>query len=105
MRHFSCDGCGKDLTDDIECRYVIHIEAHATQDPSELTEHDLDTDAIEQTAALLTSLDDGLLEEGDLAPLPARAAMEYDLCPNCYRHYLKDPLGRATRQSWAFSEN
>lgn len=105
MRHFSCDGCGKDLTDGPEGRFVVRVDAHAAHDLAELTEFDLDADAVEETAALLTALDDGLLEDGELAPLPARAAMEYDLCPGCYRTYLKDPLGRAARKQWAFSEN
>ena len=105
MRHFSCDGCGKDLTEGFGGRYVVRVDAHASHDPSELTEFDLDSDAIEETAALLTALDDGLIEDGELAPLPSRAAMEYDMCPNCFRNYLKDPLGRMARPTWAFSTN
>lgn len=105
MRHFSCDGCGKDLTEGPDGRFIVRVNAHAAYDQSELTDRDLDADAIEETAALLTALDDGLLEDGELAPLPNRAAMEYDLCPGCFRNYLKDPLGRAARPAWAFSTN
>jgi hypothetical protein len=105
MRHFSCDGCGKDLTEVLDGRFIVRVDAHAAHDVTELTDFDLDSDAIEETAALLTALDDGLVEDGELAPIPSRAAMEYDMCPNCFRNYLKDPLGRSNRKQWAFSTN
>ena len=101
MLHYSCDNCGKDLTPGVVARYVVKVEAFAATDPAELTDADLDTDHVEAMAELLSEIEDG---EAAPEPVPARKAMQFDLCPGCYRKYLADPLGKDVMK-FDFSEN
>jgi hypothetical protein len=102
MLHYSCDSCGKDLTPGVTARYVVKVEAFAAADPAELTEADLDTDHVEAMAELLSEIEDG---EAAPEPVPARKAMQFDLCPGCYGKFVADPLGRETAPKFDFSEN
>lgn len=102
MLHFSCDICGKDLTDGSP-RYVVKMEAHAATDPAQLTDEDMDADHVEEMAQLLSAIEDG--EEDAPALLPTCQKMRFDLCPVCYGKFVKDPLGREDANRFDFSEN
>jgi hypothetical protein len=99
----SCDLCGKELRPGEDHRYVVKIEVFAAHDPDELREDDLDDDHMEAVSQLLRDQEDGLLElEEDVS---AHHNLRYDLCPECRRKFLKDPLNRETDKSFDFSEN
>ncbi len=102
MMHFSCDVCGKDMTQDGAERYVLKMEAFAATDPAELTEDDLETDHVEEMARLLSDI-----EEGEEPPqlLPTCKKMRFDLCPTCFRKFVNDPLGRENASKFDFSPN
>lgn len=102
MMHFSCDVCGKDMTDDGAERYVLKMEAFAARDPAALTDDDLETDAVEEMAQMLRGLEDG---EELPEPLPASKKMRFDLCPGCFRKFVADPLGRDSAAKFDFSPN
>jgi len=53
MLHYSCDLCGKDMTDGADGRYVVHMEVFAAHDPAELTDADLGDDHLEEVGQLL----------------------------------------------------
>lgn len=94
MLRYSCDVCGKDMLPEEDRRYVVKIEVYAAHDPAELTEDDLDADAVE-------SLGEMLAEAGDDADFsehlpPVRKDFRFDLCPDCHQHYLRNPLARET---------
>ena len=99
MLHYSCDLCGKDMTDGTDGRYVVNMEVFAAHDPAEITEADLGDDHLEEVGELLREADDAELE-----PAPAFKKMRYDLCPACHQKFLADPLGREA-QKFDFSEN
>ncbi len=99
MLHFSCDYCGKDLTDTRNGRYVLHMEMFAAHDPGELTDEDFGDDHLEEMGELLREAVDDELE-----PAPAYKKMRYDLCPTCHAKFLADPLNREA-QKFDFSEN
>jgi len=103
MLHFSCDICGKDLTPAGVARYVVKMEAFAATDPAQLTDEDVDSDHIEEMAQLLNELDDGVSNPPEL--LPSCQKLRFDLCPMCYRKFVKDPLGRDAATRFDFSEN
>jgi hypothetical protein len=105
MTHYTCDGCGLDLTNSSVERFMIRIDSTSNREPNELSDDDLDHNVVEETAALLKAIEDGLANDEELTALPYRATMEYDLCPTCFGNYLKDPIGRAGRPNWAFSPN
>ena len=99
MLHFSCDLCGKDLTDGRDSRYVVRMEVFAAGDPARLTDGDLSDDNLEAVSELLRDADDA-----DLEPAPAYKKLQYDLCPACHVKFLADPLSREA-QKFDFSEN
>jgi hypothetical protein len=95
MRHYSCDLCGKDLTDTASARHQLRIEL--THVVPELETADLDADAVSEMAAMLDELE-AQEEAGQMiAPLPAVQKWDYDLCPKCYQIYAADPLGQGRR--------
>ncbi len=102
MMHFSCDVCGKDMTQDGAERYVLKMEAFAATDPTELTDDDLEADHVEEMARLLTDLEDSA-EQPQL--LPTSKKMRFDLCPGCFRKFVHDPLGREAATKFDFSPN
>ncbi len=101
MLHFTCDLCGKELYPNNGPRYVVKMEVFAASDPHELTDDDLDSDAIDQLSELLNQLDEG----DSVSPPPSYKKLRYDLCPNCHRKFLRDPLNRETAPKFDFSEN
>ena len=101
MLHFSCDLCGKELQLGEDHRYVVKIEAFAAHDPSEITEADLEEDHMEAVSQLLRDAEDGLDTELD----ETRKQFRYDLCPECHKKFLRDPLGKETVQKFLFSKN
>lgn len=102
MLHFSCDVCGKDLPDGA-ARHVVKMEAFAATDPARLTDDDLNADHVDEMARLLSELEDGERDEPELPPSAQK--FRFDLCPVCYRKFLKDPLGREAAARFDFSEN
>jgi uncharacterized protein YlaI len=103
MLHFSCDGCGKELTPSGVDRFVVKIEAYAAHEPAELTEADLDEDHLEVVSQLLRDEEDSL-DDPDLMT-PSYKNFRYDLCPECHKRFLRDPLSREAVQKFDFSEN
>lgn len=102
MLHFSCDVCGKDLPEQA-ARYVVKMEAFAAQHPAQLTDDDLDADHVEEMAQLLTEIENG--DRPAPEELPSCSKQRFDLCPGCYRKFLKDPLNRDAATRFDFSEN
>ena len=102
MMHFSCDVCGKDMTPDGAERYVLKMEAFAATDPAGLTDDDLDPDHVEAMARMLCELEES--EEEPALP-PTAKKMRFDLCPNCFRKFVNDPLGRESAAKFDFSPN
>jgi hypothetical protein len=98
MLHFSCDLCGRDLILGADSRYVVKMEVYAASDPVELTEDDLDADHLEEIGQLLCE------EAEDCEPMPAFKKLRYDLCSNCHKKFLGNPLGREA-QKFDFSAN
>ena len=100
MLHITCDLCGKELRGGGD-HYVVKIEVFPTQDPAVLTEADLDEDHMEAVSQMLREMED--MEAPDVEP-PSQQR-RYDLCPECRKRYLRDPLNREAAQKFDFSEN
>ena len=104
MQHFSCDWCGKEMLPDTDRRFIVKMEIYAAHDPAELTDDDLDDDHLESLSELLQQIEDaGGDDEPDLAPPYKKIRL--DLCPECHKRFLRDPLGIDTSQKFDFSEN
>ena len=84
-------------------RYVVKMEVFAAHDPSKITEEDLDDDHMEALGAHLEELE---YHDGENDTLePSFRYFRYDLCPDCYKKFVRDPLGKETAQKFDFSEN
>jgi hypothetical protein len=104
MLHFTCDLCGKDIDTGAATRYVLKMEVFAAGDPTELTPADLDQDPIESLSEALKAAEvEGTDPGEELAP--ARKSFRYDLCAECHRKFLQDPLAREAEKKFHFSEN
>ncbi len=103
MVHVTCDLCGKVLRPGDDHHYVVKIEVFAAQDPSELTEADLDEDHMEAVSHLLREMEEKPADAEDLEP--TNQHFRFDLCPECRKKYARDPLGKEAAQKFDFSEN
>ena len=101
MLHFSCDLCGKELEPQADRRYVVKMEVYAASDPHEITEDDLDDDHLESLSDLLQQIEENGGDD-DLAPVYKQ--IRYDLCPDCHKKFLRDPLNKESHK-FDFSEN
>jgi len=101
MLRVTCDVCGKELRPG-EDHHVVKIEVFATHDAAELTEADLDSDHMEAVSELLREIEE-LDEPVDLEP--ASRHLRYDLCIDCRKRYLRDPLGKEASPKFHFSKN
>jgi hypothetical protein len=98
--HFTCDLCAKELVAS-DRRFVVRIESHAAADPVALTENDLDQDRLDELGEMLRDMEADGDEEGTPAPIRFR----FDLCPECHRRLVRDPLGKDILPKLHFSEN
>ncbi len=103
MLHVTCDLCGKELRPGGDPRYVVKIEVFAAGDPGQLTEADLDEDHMEAVSQLLREMEDSL--DGPETTEPSNQHFRYDLCPECSKKFVRDPLAKEAAQKFDFSEN
>ncbi len=103
MLHVTCDLCGKELCLGDDHRYVVKIEVFAAHDPAEITEADLEEDHMEAVGQLLRDMEDNLADPE--ADDPAHHNFRYDLCPQCRKKFVRDPLAKEVAQKFDFSEN
>ncbi|MFO1093348.1 MAG: hypothetical protein U0992_08545 [Planctomycetaceae bacterium] len=99
MLHFTCDCCGRSIQHE---RYTARIEVGPAFDPDEVSPEDLDVDHLESVAESLEDLEStGEFEVDGCGPKKFR----FDLCPQCWQRYTKDPLGRESQRRLNFSQN
>lgn len=99
MLHFSCDLCGQQLDDE---RFVVKMEVYPAFDPEEICEEDLSDDHLEEVAEILKQAEaEGKVELDDCSS----KAFRFDLCSECRRRFIADPLGRETLARFDFSKN
>jgi hypothetical protein len=98
MIHYSCDCCKKALYPD-DLRYVVKMEVYAAFDPSALDEADDDRDHLQEIQEILQRS-----EEADQIGDDVYEQLRFDLCTECRKKFLKNPLGRELKQ-FEFSKN
>ncbi|OAI39747.1 hypothetical protein AYO40_05500 [Planctomycetaceae bacterium SCGC AG-212-D15] len=103
MLHITCDVCGRKLALGEDRRYVVKMEVFAAHDPAEITEADLDDDHMEAVSQLLRDEEEGLADPEAIEP--AHKNLRFDLCPECHKKFVRDPLGKDAAQNFDFSEN
>ncbi len=82
---------------------MVKMEVFAAHDPAKITEADLDDDHMQAVSELLRDMDE-TLEDPELVQ-PVYKHFRYDLCPDCHKRFLRDPLGKDNAQKFDFSKN
>ena len=93
MIHHSCDLCKRLIDPDDDLRYVVKIEVYAALQPME--DADEDRDNLLEMHEILERMDG--VEDGSVGD-DVYQSLRFDLCPECRRRFLKNPLGRETRK-------
>lgn len=78
----------------------MRVEVYAALDPSE-EEADDDRDHLQEIQDILENLD----ESDESCRDDVYHQSYYDLCGECRKRYVKNPLGRLSRQELGFSQN
>ena len=102
MIRYYCDLCKRDLDPERDLRYVVKVEVYAAFDPTVADDEDDDRDHLQEIQDILERLGDAESEQvGD----DVYKELRFDLCPECRRKFVKNPLGRETAKVLDFSEN
>ena len=102
MIQYSCDRCKRVLDSDEDLRYVVRIEIEAKFDGLD-DEPDDDRDHLLELHEVLERLDD--TDEDNSVDEEVYRRKRFDMCAECYRKYLKNPLGRELSAPLGFSNN
>ncbi len=102
MIRYSCDLCKRDLDPEEDLHYVVKMEVYAAFDPTTADEEDDDRDHLQEIQDILERLDD---TDNDQIGEEVYQQMRFDLCPQCRKRFIKNPLGRETAKVFRFSEN
>jgi len=102
MIRYSCDLCKRELDSEVDLRYVVKIEVYAAYDPETTSEDENDRDHLQEIQDILECLEDA---DDDLIGNDVYQQMRFDLCPECRKKFLQNPLGRETAKAFGFSSN
>jgi hypothetical protein len=100
MIHHSCDLCKRLIDPDEDLRYVVKIEVYAALDAAANDEED-DRDNLLEMQQILQRMED--MEDAAVGD-DVYQTLRFDLCPECRRRFVKNPLGRELKQ-FNFSKN
>jgi len=101
MIHYTCDCCKRRIDSADELRYIVRLEVYAALDPME-DEADDDRDHLQEIQEVLERLDDP--QELDVCD-EVYHQKRFDLCSECRRRFVQDPLGRPSPSQFNFSQN
>ena len=102
MIHYSCDVCKRDIDPQHDLRYVVKMEVFAAMDDSGCG--DDDSDHLQEIQDIIERMDDADCDEiGE----EVCQMLRFDLCPECRRKFVKNPLGRESflAKAVGFSKN
>ena len=100
MIHFTCDYCHRSIDPEHELRYVVRMEVYAALGTAD-SDCESDRDHLEEIEDILSRLEDESDPQlGDDVYQHAR----YDLCSECRKKFLRNPLGRRAAE-FDFSNN
>jgi hypothetical protein len=103
MISYSCDLCKRQLDPHEDLRYVVKIQISAAFDPVGGEDEDEgDRDYLEEIQDILERLESS---QGDNIGDDVYQELRFDLCPECRRRFLKNPLGRESAKLLGFSDN
>lgn len=102
MIHYSCDCCKRLLDPEEDLRYVVKMEVYASFDPIQTDELDDDRDHLQEIQEILQRMEDA---EDDQISDDVYQQLRFDLCPECRKKFLRNPLGQFRTNLFDFSNN
>ena len=102
MIHYSCDRCQRLIDPEQDLRYIVKVEIQAAMEPLDSADDESDRDYLMEIQDIL----DGV-EAGDELSISDDIYQKrrFDLCPECYRKFVKNPVGREPAAKLGFSQN
>jgi len=102
MIRYSCDLCKRNLDPQDDLRYVVKVEVYAAFDPAAIDNDEEDRDHLEEIQDILERMED---TSNDSIGDDVYQQLRFDLCPECRKKFLKNPLGREAAKAFGFSAN
>ena len=102
MIHYSCDRCKRIIDSENDLLYVVKMEVQAMMEPLEVDELEDDRDHLLEVQEILERLEDA---DSEAISDELYQRCRYDLCSDCYREFMKNPLGHEGRAHFGFSQN
>lgn len=102
MIHYSCDRCKCSIDPEDDLRYVVKLEVHAAMEPVDSDNADDDRDHLLEIQEILERIDDS---ENDCIGDDIYQKQRFDLCADCYKKFIKNPIGRESPVHLGFSQN
>lgn len=100
MIHYCCDLCKRPLDPQEDLRYVVKMEVFAAFDP--LAIEDEDRDNLQELQDILEMESD---EDSDRIGEDVYQHLRFDLCADCRKKFIKNPLGKRPAEEFDFSKN
>jgi hypothetical protein len=95
--------CGRELDPREDLRYVVRMEVYAAFDPMVAEEEDPnDRDHLEEIQEILERMRDS--DDPQIGD-DVYQQMRFDLCPECRKRFVANPLAREAAKVLDFSEN
>ena len=101
MIHFSCDRCNRAIAED-ELRFTVTIEIQIAVEDEPFAGEELPAEEMEVLHEVLDELNEEEREEVNQFAYQQR---QHDLCLECQREYIANPLGCEQITRVGFSEN
>ncbi len=102
MIHHSCDRCKRVLDPEEDLRYVVRMEIYAAMEPLDVDELEDDRDHLLEIHEMLERLDES---DSDLIGDDVYQKKRFDLCSDCYKQFVKHPVGHEPAVHLGFSQN
>jgi hypothetical protein len=102
MIRYSCDLCKRKLDPSSDLRYVVKMEVYAAFDPAAVNDDDDDCDHLEEIHDILERIED--LRDDEIGD-DVYQQLRFDLCPECRKKFIRNPLGREAAKAFGFSAN
>ena len=102
MIHHSCDSCKQIIDPRENLRYVVRMEVYAAMEPVENEDSDDDRDHLAEIQDILECVDDA---DSDRIGDDVYQQLRFDLCPECRKKFLSNPIVREPSKQLNFSEN
>jgi hypothetical protein len=102
MIRYCCDLCHRELDPEEDLRYVVKMEVYAAFDPMVADEESDERNHLQEIQDILEQLEE---DDSDQIGADVYRQLRFDLCPECHKKFVKNPLGRETAKLFNFSQN